>query len=165
MTSALHSVLISVGTNYQRVVNAQRALAMLAQTFDLMRVSYWYVSLAVGMDAAPYWNSVVTIQTRLDAHSIKAHLRLIEDRTGRVRRDPSGAKSKQVSLDLDILIFDGDVLEPNLFHWPHVVVPFADLHPDWVDVETQHTARWIAQQHMEAVYRLPNIVLTPTPKA
>lgn len=161
MSDADQHVLISVGTNYQRVVNVQNGLHLLMARFNNVRVSHWYVSAAVGFQAAPYWNSMVSLFTPLDTTTLKQHLRLIEDETGRVRRDASGAKSKIVTLDLDIVAYAGQIVEAELFERAHLVVPLADLHPEWCDPRTDCSARQIAWMHLEAVYRLPNPALTP----
>lgn len=161
MSAVDRHVLISVGTNYQRVVNVQNGLRLLMARFNNVRVSHWYVSVAVGFQAAPYWNSMVNIVTALDATTLKQCLRLIEDETGRVRRDEHGAKSKIVTLDLDMVAYAGEIMEAALFEQAHLVVPLADLHPDWRDPRTGRSARQIAWMHLEAAYRLPNPALTP----
>ncbi|MFQ3645461.1 MAG: 2-amino-4-hydroxy-6-hydroxymethyldihydropteridine diphosphokinase [Anaerolinea sp.] len=150
-----HDVLVSVGTNYQRVVNIQNGLRWLVARFNNVSVSHWYVSAAVGFQATPYWNSMVGFTTDLDIDALKQQLRAIEDQTGRVRRDERGEKSRVVTLDLDIVAYAGQIVEPMLFEQAHLIVPLADLHPDWIDPCSGHSAYRVAWQHMEAVYRLP----------
>lgn len=160
MSAADQHVLISVGTNYQRVVNVQNGLRLLMARFNNVRVSHWYVSAAVGFEAAPYWNSMVSLLTSLDSAALKQRLRLIEDETGRVRRDASGAKSKIVTLDLDIVAYAGQIVEAELFEQAHLVVPLADLYPDWRDPRTGRSAHQLAWMQLESIYRLTNPALT-----
>lgn len=151
----MYSVLISVGTNHQRLRHAQRGLALLADTLTLVNASAWYVSAAVELAAAPYWNSMVEGRTHLTPDALKDELRRLEDQTGRVRRDPSGAKSPVVTLDLDIVAVEGRALDADLCRLPHLVVPLADLHPHWRDPTTGYTAQRLAWQHIESLYRMP----------
>ncbi|XWX05482.1 2-amino-4-hydroxy-6-hydroxymethyldihydropteridine diphosphokinase [Aggregatilineales bacterium SYSU G02658] len=153
-------VLVSVGTNYQRMLNVQSGMRMMAEQFGEMRASSWYASAAVGFDAAPYWNGMVGFYTSLAPVALKQTLRAIEDRTGRVRRDERGQKSKVVTLDLDIVAHGGHSTDAALFELAHLVVPLADLHPDWVDPRTRCRAGELAWRHVEEVYRLPTVALT-----
>lgn len=160
MDTMAEYVLISIGTNYQRLLNAQSGMRMMVEQFGKMRAAAWYASAAVSFDAAPYWNSMVGFHTSLDPATLKQMLRAMEDRTGRVRRDAQGQKSKVVTLDLDIVAYGSQVLEETLFKLAHLAVPLADLHPDWVDPRTQRSARQSAWRCVEQVYRLPTAVLT-----
>ncbi len=161
MDEMAHYVLVSVGTNHQRVVNMQNGLRWLVARFNNVSVSHWYVSAAVGFQAAPYWNSMVGFTTPLDTDALKHQLRAIEDQTGRVRRDERGQKSKIVTLDLDIVAHGVSGIDGAVFEQAHLIVPLADLHPDWVDPRSGRSAQQLAWMHLETVYRLPNPALTP----
>lgn len=163
MDAMAQYVLVSVGTNYQRVLNVQSGIRMMTEQFGEMSVSSWYASVAVGFDAAPYWNGMVGFYTSLVPVTLKQTLRAIEDRTGRIRRDEHGQKSKVVTLDLDIVAYGGQSTDAALFELAHLVVPLADLHPNWVDPRTQRSARQSAWRCVEQVYRLPTAVLTNLP--
>jgi 2-amino-4-hydroxy-6-hydroxymethyldihydropteridine diphosphokinase len=156
METARHHVLISVGTNYRRVQNIRDGLSALRAEFEVTEVSAWYVSAAVDLDAALFWNGMVALRTNLDRDALKRRLQVVEDRTGRVRRGEQGKRFKAVSLDLDIAAFNGEVTESKLFTLPYLVVPLADLAPLWVDPQSGHTARYLAWRCSEQVIRIPD---------
>jgi 2-amino-4-hydroxy-6-hydroxymethyldihydropteridine diphosphokinase len=83
----------------------------------------------------PFVNAVARVETALDPASLIAGLQRVERAFGRVRSIPNAPRT----LDLDILDYEGLVLtgEPTLPH-PRmetrgfVLVPLADVAPDWV---------------------------------
>jgi 7,8-dihydro-6-hydroxymethylpterin-pyrophosphokinase len=85
----------------------------------------------------------------------------IEQALGRVR---SADKSAPRTIDLDITLFDDQVLElgqrhvpdPDLLRHPHIAVPMADLAPQYVHPETGQTLKEIAEG-------LPSAGLVPRP--
>jgi 2-amino-4-hydroxy-6-hydroxymethyldihydropteridine diphosphokinase len=159
METAGHHVLISVGTNYRRVQNIRDGLSMLRAEFGVIEVSAWYVSAALGLDAALFWNGMIALRTGLDRNLLQRRLQAIEDRTGRLRRDAQGGKSKIISLDLDIVAFAEEVVEKGLFTQSYLVVPLADLVPLWVDPLSGQTACQLARRCVEQIFRLPDPAL------
>lgn len=101
---------------------------------------------------APYWNAAGLIETGLPPLFLKENLRLIEAALGRVRGP--GAIPGQIPIDLDLVLYGQSmvdlgrrpILDPAIYHDPHVALPLADLAPDWVHPESGETLAAIAQQ-------------------
>jgi len=102
-----------------------------------IRMSPLYGSKPVGPVAqGDFVNAVCTFQTELSAEDVFARLMRIEQEHGRVRRERWGPRA----LDLDLLFY-GDVhLVEERLTIPHprmeergfVLLPLADLAPDWI---------------------------------
>ncbi len=120
----------------------QQALTTLHHPPDLALVaqSSLYQTLAVGPPQPDILNACTLITTTLTASALMHRLLAVEQRFGRVRRERWGPRT----LDLD-LIFYGQLIhtEPDL-QIPHprlrerafVLIPLAEIAPDWVDPVT-----------------------------
>lgn len=74
-------------------------------------------------------------------------LRDIENRMGRVR---TANKNAPRPIDLDILIYDGQTVDPDLWRYPHWAVPLAELIPEYrhekCDITLGTVARKLKQE-------------------
>lgn len=131
---------IGLGSNVgDRLGYIEKALGMIGRIPEttLVAVSSVYDTAPVGRGDQPrFLNAAAEIATELEPSSLMRELLAIEDRCGRVRRDPWGPRT----LDLDLLIYD-DVEEssaeltvphPRLTERAFVLVPLAEIAPDVV---------------------------------
>ncbi len=94
-----------------------------------------YKTAPVGPPQPDYINACITIETTLTPRALLRKLLDIENAFGRVRKERWGARS----LDLDILLFDRDIIDspgltvphPRLHERAFVLVPLADIAPYW----------------------------------
>jgi 2-amino-4-hydroxy-6-hydroxymethyldihydropteridine diphosphokinase len=109
--------------------------------------SVWETPPAGG-EGPNFLNAVALVYTQLSADDLKyLVLRPIEAQLGRVRTDnPYDPRS----IDLDILIFDGKVVDEELWRHAHHAVPLAELIPEFVHEESGETLSQIARRLAEA---------------
>ena len=112
----------------------RRALAFLDELPEtrLAAVSSLYDTEPFEVDEQPrYLNAVAEIETELEPTKLLRELLAIEDRCGRIRREPKGTRT----LDLDLLMYDDVELDTDALRLPHprlverafVLVPLAEL--------------------------------------
>ncbi|QYX32756.1 2-amino-4-hydroxy-6-hydroxymethyldihydropteridine diphosphokinase [Sphaerospermopsis torques-reginae] len=144
---------IALGSNMgdpQRTLAA--ALETLAQTpgIILEAKSSWYRTKAVGPPQPDYLNTCAILQLEMSPQALLTSLLAIEQKFGRVRREYWGPRT----LDLDLLLYDDLILnEPNL-QIPHprmherafVLVPLAEIAPDWREPVSGCTIRNLLQE-------------------
>jgi len=168
-------VYILMGSNHRPAANLRLGVRALAEIGEVQAVSSVYQSPPAGADESDgphpdsYLNAAVLLVTSLNPEALKARLRAIEDRCGRERQDARGRKSRSVTLDLDIVLFNRDRLDiagspvpdPDILRHGHVAVPLAEIAPDFIHPETGTTLREIARQFLATpgLVRLPNIDL------
>lgn len=140
IASAGERVAIALGSN---LGNSQQTLAdalhTLANTSGiwLHAHSHYYQTVAVGPPQPDYINACALLSTDFDPHTLLTTLLAIERQFGRVRRERWSARL----LDLDLLLFDNQHITAPTLQVPHprmrerafVLVPLAEIAPDWVD--------------------------------
>lgn len=128
-------VYISLGSNVDREVNIRKAIVAMRETFGELRLSPVYQSAAVGFDGDDFLNLVVAFETAKPVRQIVAEMRQLEDEMGRDRSHP---RFSARSIDLDILLYDFQVLDQPGIRIPrqeilrsaHVLKPLQDLIAD-----------------------------------
>ncbi|MFE1744318.1 2-amino-4-hydroxy-6-hydroxymethyldihydropteridine diphosphokinase [Coleofasciculus sp. H7-2] len=122
----------------------EAALETLNRTpgITLQAHSSWYQTKAVGPPQPDYLNGCALLHVQMQPQQLLETLLGIEAQFGRVRQERWGPRT----LDLDLLLFDDVILDtqgegiPSL-HLPHprmrerafVLVPLAEIAPDWLD--------------------------------
>jgi 2-amino-4-hydroxy-6-hydroxymethyldihydropteridine diphosphokinase len=162
-------VLISLGSNIEKEVNLPAAIALLRQHPDILvlAVSPLLESGAIAADggraAQPaYHNAAVRAETTLTPEELRAALRDIEARLGRVR---SADKFAPRTIDLDLSFYgsviaaDGSVAaadgkplpDPDVLRFAHVAIPLAAVAGEWVHPATGETLAAIAAGYQAQV--------------
>jgi 2-amino-4-hydroxy-6-hydroxymethyldihydropteridine diphosphokinase len=125
----------NLGNPLAMVKGAVEVLAHEATT-ELVAQSHWYKTIAMGPAQPDYVNGCVLVKTRRSPPDLLHLLMSIEQQFGRQRTEHWGPRT----LDLDLLLYDNLVLEAAELILPHpymserafVLVPLAELLPDWV---------------------------------
>jgi 2-amino-4-hydroxy-6-hydroxymethyldihydropteridine diphosphokinase len=113
------------------------ALAALKEKrIRILTRSGWYRTEPVPRSDQPWFvNAVVSLATELGAKDLLNALQATERQFGRVRGEPNAPRI----LDLDILDYQGEVMDTTSLVLPHprlderrfVLIPIAEIAPDW----------------------------------
>ena len=133
----MSTVFIALGANIgNREANLRMALRAMTRMARVQAVSSLYESEPEGgADQPAYYNAVCRIETGLEPLSLLRFLKGLEHEIG---RRPSAGRGEPRPIDLDILLFDGRVVETDDLTIPHprlaersfVVQPLAEIAPD-----------------------------------
>ncbi len=144
-------VFISLGSNIEPEKNIRQGVALLATLCQIDKVSPVYLTSPVGLAEQPdFYNAAAIIRTHMSAAALKQDvLSSIESTLGRTRVEDKNAPR---TLDLDIVLFNYEVLDlngrhipdPDLLKYGHLAVPMADVAPYYVHPETGQTLMEIA---------------------
>jgi len=130
----INEVLIGIGSNLNPEQNISEALRLLGNQVTIRNVSSIYQSPAVGSSGPDYLNSAVLIQTDRTLEILRKNiLTPIEIQLKRVR---SSDQYMDRTIDLDVLLFNQTVTDPDLWNQAHAAVPAADVLPNFVNHET-----------------------------
>jgi 2-amino-4-hydroxy-6-hydroxymethyldihydropteridine diphosphokinase len=140
----LHHAWLLIGSNILPAANIPLTLRRLHEQIDLRAVSPVWETRAVNSDGPNFLNLVIEIATDLSPTELKYQvLRPLEASLGRVRSDDKNAPR---TIDLDIMIYDEEILEPDLFRRAHMACPCSALLPDLIDPATGKTLSDISIQ-------------------
>jgi len=117
-------VLIGMGSNIEAEMHLMQAATALRACFGEVQFSSVYQSPAVGMDGDDFLNACCVFDSDLSEEQIKKCLKGMEDAQG---RDRSKGSWKPRTLDLDILMYDGRVIDEELYRYAHACVPASEV--------------------------------------
>lgn len=103
----------------------------------LRACSPWYQTKPIGPPQPDYINGCAWLRTSLTPVALLEQMLAIEAQLGRVRTVPNAPRT----LDLDLLLVDDQILTLPSLQVPHprmrdrafVLVPLADIAPDWIE--------------------------------
>ncbi|MGJ3253643.1 MAG: 2-amino-4-hydroxy-6-hydroxymethyldihydropteridine diphosphokinase [Elainellaceae cyanobacterium] len=135
-----HRAAIALGGNLGHPkTTLESALEAIAHTPGVVLGAHsrFYETVAVGPPQPNFLNACALVSTDLTARELLHVLLDIEAQFGRIRRERWGPRS----LDLDLLLFDDQIVRLPHLQVPHprmnerafVLVPLADVAPDWID--------------------------------
>jgi 2-amino-4-hydroxy-6-hydroxymethyldihydropteridine diphosphokinase len=129
MTALEHQACLLLGSNILPEKNLTLGLNLLRNMVTIVRLSSVWETPSVGSSGPDFLNLAVLITTPLKANQLKAQvLHPLEKKLGRVR---SANKNAPRTFDIDIILFDGQLLDPNLWVYAHRAVPVAEILPDY----------------------------------
>lgn len=141
----MNSVAIALGSNLgDREAHLEFAARRLQDLLHDVRVSRWHETVPVGVGSQPnYLNAAAVGLTALPARTLLDELLAIERARGRERPFPVAPRT----LDLDLLLYGGEVIDVPGLRVPHprfrerlfVLEPLAEIAGDWIDPGTGRT--------------------------
>ena len=127
-------IYISIGSNIDPERNVREGVQALKDEFVCLQLSSVYESAAVGFEGENFLNLVAGAETDAGIEAVVASLRCIEDRFG---RDRSGPRFSFRCLDLDLLLYDDQILKKGGIDVPReeitqnafVLLPLSEIGP------------------------------------
>ncbi|MDQ6962980.1 MAG: 2-amino-4-hydroxy-6-hydroxymethyldihydropteridine diphosphokinase [Mariprofundaceae bacterium] len=121
----MNKVLLGIGSNIEPERNLQNAAQVLKTMFHDIQFSTVYGSKAVGIEnASDFLNACCLLKCHKDYDLLRQKLKQVEEQYGRVH-DQKGWQSR--TLDLDIILFNGQLKNDDLHKYRHVWVPACEL--------------------------------------
>jgi 2-amino-4-hydroxy-6-hydroxymethyldihydropteridine diphosphokinase len=136
-----HKIYIGIGSNIHRKKHIKMALSALDKKFGKLLLSPIYETAAVGFEGDNFYNLVSFFKTNLNLPDIESILKDIEDQSG---RDRTQKKFSARTLDIDLLLFDEEILHSQgidiprneILKYSFVLKPLVDIAPSLIHPET-----------------------------
>jgi len=145
-----HNVILLLGSNIRPAENIPQALQLLAARTRVVAQSRVWETAAVGSQGPNFLNVAVKIETRLNPQELKNDLiHPIEQQLGRLR---SSDKFMPRTMDIDIILYDDQVLDETVWCKAFVAIPVSELAPNLPQPGTHEPLSKIASQLKSADY-------------
>ncbi len=133
-----------LGSNINPEVNIPQALGFLNRSFTIRQISKTWRTRSIGMKAADFFNTAVEIETGLDESLLKDKcLCHIEEVLGRIREKNKNAPR---TIDIDIVVFNNKILDPEIFTKEHLALPLSEIVPNLVSPQGNENLLNVAEQ-------------------
>jgi 2-amino-4-hydroxy-6-hydroxymethyldihydropteridine diphosphokinase len=124
----LNKVAIAVGSNINPHENIEKALRELEIKFGKVKKSTMIETEPVGfLDQPNFVNGAFLLTTALSIQELKKELKGIEEKLGRIRTEN---KYGPRTIDLDIIVFNGEIVDKDFYTRDFVKNPVLELWPD-----------------------------------
>jgi 2-amino-4-hydroxy-6-hydroxymethyldihydropteridine diphosphokinase len=108
-----HECIIGIGSNIDPEQNIAAALYFLRQEQEFVAVSSLIKTSPIGISDQPdFLNGAAKILTTMEIADFKSYLKDIEER---LKRDRTAPKFGPRTIDLDIVIWDGEIIDPDYY--------------------------------------------------
>ncbi|NWG33237.1 MAG: 2-amino-4-hydroxy-6-hydroxymethyldihydropteridine diphosphokinase [Chloroflexi bacterium] len=125
----LHFAYLNLGSNIQPETHLVRAVELLHDYGEVLKVSSAWESKSVGAEGPNYLNACVLFQTGLRQVELKeTMIRPIEAQLGRRRSENKFAPR---TIDIDIVLFDDQPYNDKFWRYAFVIVPLAEIYPEY----------------------------------
>ena len=108
-----NTVIISIGSNIDAEKNIRLMLDLLGKETEIIKVSRLVKTKPIGIEDQPdFTNGAVKIKTLLQRENLNKRLKSIENQLG---RDRTAAKFGPRTIDLDIVVYNGVIVDSNYY--------------------------------------------------
>ncbi len=146
----MHQVYLSIGSNIEPETNLPKAVELLQKYGEVRKVSSAWESEAVGSDGPNFLNACVLFTTPLSKTEVKEQvIHAIETKLERKR---SADKYAPRTIDIDIVLFDRQICDDKYWKQAFVVIPLAEIYPEYKNPITQESIRQAATRLHQKVW-------------
>jgi 2-amino-4-hydroxy-6-hydroxymethyldihydropteridine diphosphokinase len=122
-------VILLLGSNISPEIHIPQAVQAIHQVSPIIASSSPWVTHPVGGAGEDYHNLALVILTTIPHDTLKySTFRSIELELGRVRTDDKNAPR---TIDIDIIIDDGKVMDTKIWQYAFVAIPVSQVEPDY----------------------------------
>lgn len=109
----MNNCIIGIGSNIEADKNIPEMLKLLGSDVEIVQVSKMVQTKPIGISEQPdYTNGAVRINTEMNLEELSVYLKQLEDRMG---RDRTQKKFGPRNIDLDILIWNNAIVDPDYY--------------------------------------------------
>lgn len=109
----MNDCIIGIGSNIDAEENIAKMFRLLANDVEIIKVSSMVQTKPIGIiEQDDYTNGAVRIWTEMDLKTLTLYLKKLEDRIG---RDRNQKRFGPRNIDLDILIWNNTIIDPDYF--------------------------------------------------
>jgi 2-amino-4-hydroxy-6-hydroxymethyldihydropteridine diphosphokinase len=126
-----NNAILLLGSNIDPGYNIQLALELLHTLLQINEMSHQWLTEAFGSRGPDFLNMAVEVETDLDYEQIKTEvISFIETKLNRIRTFDKYASR---TIDIDIIIFNGALIDPNIWKRLFIALPVSEIKPGLIN--------------------------------
>ncbi len=123
----MNTAILGVGSNLEAEANIERARVIISRELRFLKESVFVRTEAVDMPGEPdFLNGAFEVETTLDLDELKSYLKEIE---GMLGRDPGHNINESRTIDIDIIVFNDEVVSDDFKRYAFVREAVLQLAP------------------------------------
>lgn len=126
----MNDVYLLLGSNIEPAKNIPLAIESLLDSdfLEVIHISSTWQTKAVGSKADDFYNVAIHMHTSCELDCLREMVvGEIEKKLGRVR---TADKNAPRTIDLDVIVFNHQIIDKDVFVQDHIILPMAELLPD-----------------------------------
>ena len=121
----MNKCIIGVGSNINPEENIRKMLHLLGEDYLVQKHSQWIKTAPIGItNQDDFINGAVLVRTKLSKKEFNLYLKQLEDRMGRDRSQP---KFGPRVIDLDIVVWNGEIVDDDYHSRDFLKIPVDEL--------------------------------------
>ncbi len=143
----MHELYLLIGSNIEPQKNIPAAVKILEEIQPIKRCSRIWQTTAYGSSGPNFLNIAVQLDTPLSMVDYKNQVISMIETALKRKRYPD--KNAPRTIDIDIIIFDGKIIDEGIWNKFFISIPLADLLPEIKDPNSNKSLRAIAQEMLD----------------
>lgn len=128
MNSKLNEIVIGIGSNINPKINIKKAKELISTKAKILKISSFIETEPLGVKKQNnFINGSILITTNMNKNDLEFWLRNLEDKLGRMR---TSNKYGPRTIDLDILVWNGKVVDGDVYKRSFLRLSMKELLPD-----------------------------------
>lgn len=166
----MHKVYVAIASNFNAEFYIQRAIQLLSDAFGQLDISNIYRNPSIVEAEAEYFNLVVSFEinpaqlTSLERASSDLIL-LLKELESQLDRKPKSEASGLVSIDLDLILFEGlqatiqgrQLPSPDILIYSFILRPLSEIAADLIENASQKSYSVLWQAFDKQAHRLEKV--------
>ncbi len=133
----LHQACFLIGSNIDPVKNTRLAIQLICTRISIHNISSVYETKAMGSEGPNFLNCAIWVETGLSREElVKEVIAPVETELGRIR---TANKNAPRTIDIDLIIFDGNILDDNLWTYPYLAITVSEVLPETFSKATRES--------------------------
>jgi len=128
MNRKLNEIVIGIGSNINPKINIKKAKELISTKAKILKISSFIETERLGVKKQNnFINGSILITTNMNKNDLEFWLRNLEDKLGRMR---TSNKYGPRTIDLDILVWNGKVVDGDVYKRSFLRLSMKELLPD-----------------------------------
>lgn len=124
----MNAAIVGLGSNMDAEKNIEAARQLIREHFQVVAESSFLRNPPCGTVKQPdFINGAILVKTELSREEFKAFLKSMERQMGRT---PAMTGSAPRVIDLDIHVWNGEIIDPYFYEWPFIRLFVLELMPE-----------------------------------